>query len=123
MISSLNLFAGERVHLGHRLLGGVDLVLGEGFKYEGGVPKIEVVRRKEDILPPDIRGIIARVSDLDIPGDYVFRFDETREIAEFIEQRLVASQSLPRQILVDGCRLPDQGVCSQGLGPVQVTGL
>ncbi len=70
----------------------VDLVIGEGFKDERQVAKIEVSRGETELLRDRVTGVIAIATDRKISGDYVFRLNESREIADFIEKRFILKQ-------------------------------
>ncbi len=73
--------------LAHRYFPDVDLVVGEGFKTEEGIAKIEVRRNLERSLSSQVDGVVAVATDLEgVSGDYVFCLDAPREIALFIEQ-------------------------------------
>jgi len=67
----------------------VDIVIGEGFKGAVGVPKIEVRRQADQpLLCGQVAGVVAVATDLafpEEPGLALFRLDQGREIAEFIE--------------------------------------
>lgn len=76
-----------------------DMVLGEGFKHEPAIPKIEVARRgvsDEGLLKDLVPGVIAMVTDMDVTGVKVFGFHETAALCDLVEQiffdRLVKSQ-------------------------------
>jgi len=75
--------------LAHRFFADVDLVVGEGFKEERQVAKIEVSRGDCQLLRDQVTGVIAIATDRKISGDYIFRLDESREIADFIEKRFL----------------------------------
>ncbi len=95
--------------LAHRYLGDVDIVIGEGFKHARKVPKIEVRRNKEQDLLSEVHGVIAVATDLDISGNCVFRLDEAKEIAQFIEKRYIsARKKSPERValLIDGKKVP-----------------
>jgi len=80
------------VDLAQRFCADVDIVIGEGFKGAEGVPKIEVRREADQpLLWRQVQGVIAVATDLvlaDDPGCPLFRLDQGREIAEFIEKHL-----------------------------------
>jgi molybdopterin-guanine dinucleotide biosynthesis protein B len=67
----------------------VDLVIGEGFKDERRVAKIEVTRGESDLLRDRVNGVIAVATDRKISGNCIFRLNESREIADFIEKRFL----------------------------------
>jgi len=91
--------------LAHRFFADVDLVIGEGFKDERLVAKIEVSRGDTELLRDRVTGVIAIATDRDISGDYIFRLDESREIADFIEKRFLSDDKRLREqavLLVNG---------------------
>ena len=95
--------------LAHRYFPDCDIVIGEGFKHARKVPKIEVQRNREQNLRGEVHGVIAIATDHDVAGDYVFRLNESREIALFIEKRyLQGSNRRPEKasLLVDGRKIP-----------------
>lgn len=97
------------VTLAHRYFPDADIVIGEGFKHARKVPKIEVVRNKEQNLRQEVHGVMAVVTDQDISGDYVFRLSESLEIAQFIEKRFLGARARRPEIaslLVDGRKIP-----------------
>ena len=97
------------VTLAHRYFPDADIVIGEGFKHARKVPKIEVVRSREQNLRQEVHGVIAVASDFDIAGDYVFRLSESKEIALFIEKRFLQGRGRRPEVaslLVDGRKIP-----------------
>jgi molybdopterin-guanine dinucleotide biosynthesis protein B len=70
----------------------VDIVIGEGFKWVEGVPKIEVKREEEQpLLRDQVPGVVAVVTDLvisDVPDCVRFRLDQANDLADFIEKKL-----------------------------------
>ena len=78
--------------LAHRYFPDVDLVVGEGFKEARHVAKIEVTRGDTELLRDRVTGVVAIATDRSITGDHIFRLDESREIADFIEQRFIGSE-------------------------------
>ncbi len=78
--------------LAHQYFSTVDIVIAEGFKDAAHVAKIEVVRKASaPRLKNQVHGVIAIASDEPISGDYIFRLDESEEIAAFIEKRFLLS--------------------------------
>lgn len=70
---------------------GADIVIAEGFKHADGVPKIEVRRDGESpLLRDQVDGVIAVATDLPLAGGTIFRLDQSREIAGFIEGLFLA---------------------------------
>jgi len=96
--------------LAHRYFPDADIVIGEGFKSARKTPKIEVCRNPEQMLRNEVHGVIAVATDLeDITGDYIFRLDETEEIAQFIEKRYLSGKyrGIERtSLLVNGNKIP-----------------
>jgi len=75
--------------LAHRFFPRVDIVIGEGFKKARQVAKIEVYRGTGPLLRDQVSGVIAIATDQHIGGDYVFRLDESSDLADFIEKRFL----------------------------------
>jgi len=95
-------------HLAHRYFPDMDLVIGEGFKDERQVAKIEVRRGGAKPLRGAVTGVIAVATDQSLEDGPVFGLDMIREITDFIEERLLSDrQSRERAtLLVDGKPLP-----------------
>jgi len=86
--------------LAHRYFFDMDIVVAEGFKHAALVPKIEV-RRGEDapLLRDQVEGVVAVATDLPLAEGLVFHLDQSREIADFIETRLLTGRkSSPARI-------------------------
>ncbi len=97
------------VTLAHRYFADADIVIGEGFKHARKVAKIEVVRSPDQELRSEVHGVIAVATDLDIGCDHVFRLNEAKEIALFLEKRyLFGRDRVPERasLLVDGRKIP-----------------
>jgi molybdopterin-guanine dinucleotide biosynthesis adapter protein len=77
--------------LAHRYFPDVDIVIGEGFKEARQIAKIEVIRDPDQCLRKEVTGVIAVATDRDISSDYVFRMNESAEIAAFIKKRFLTS--------------------------------
>ncbi len=75
--------------LAHRYFPDADIVIGEGFKDARQIAKIEVISNPEQNLRKEVSGVIAVATDSDISFDYVFRLNESAEIAEFIRKRFI----------------------------------
>ncbi len=76
--------------LAYRYFPDVDIVIGEGFKTAKKTAKIEVCRDIDQHLREEVQGVIAVATNLEtVVGDNVFRLDEAREIAVFIEKRFL----------------------------------
>ncbi|NOQ46316.1 MAG: molybdopterin-guanine dinucleotide biosynthesis protein B [Desulfobulbaceae bacterium] len=95
--------------LAHRYFADMDIVVAEGFKQERHIAKIEVSRGDTELLRDQVTGVIAVATDRQISGDYIFRLDESFEIADFIEKRFLneADRTTERTtLLVNGSKVP-----------------
>lgn len=96
--------------LAHRYFPDVDIVIGEGFKTAKKTAKIEVCRNIDQHLRQEVHGVIAVATNLEsVAGDSVFRLDEAREIAAFIEKRLLLPEEEWTEVtslLVNGSKIP-----------------
>ncbi len=106
--------------LAHRYFPDVDIVIGEGFKKARKVAKIEVCRNRDQNLRQEVHGVIAVASDLEgISGDCIFRLDEAKEIAAFIEKRFLSREGGRTEItslLVNGNKVPVKDYIQEVLG-------
>ncbi len=97
------------VSLAHRFFSDMDIVIGEGFKEARQVAKIEVCRDPAKLLRDRVTGVIAIATDCAIAGDHVFRLDESRELADFLEKRFLGERRGSGQdrvlLLVNGNRV------------------
>ncbi len=93
----------------HRYFPDVDIVIAEGFKHAHRIAKVEVNRgEKKELLRDQVNGVIAVATDRRLVGDYVFRLDESSELADFLEKRfLVGEKVVPERVslLVDGKKI------------------
>ncbi len=106
------------IALVHRYFHDYDIVIGEGFKHERKIAKIEVTRGDADLLKDQVNGVIATVSDRNISGDYVFRPDESKEVAEFIIKRFIEDKRGKEEqvlLLVNGKKVPLKGFVQDAL--------
>lgn len=114
----LNLIA-----LVHRFYHDYDIVIGEGFKHERKIAKIEVTRGDTDLLRDRVNGVIATVTDRQLSGDYIFRLDESKEIAEFIVKKYIEGSRAKETmalLLVNGKKVPMKDFVQNALaGTVQ----
>lgn len=106
-----------------RFVHDADIVIGEGFKNERHISKIEVTRAENDYLKDQVNGVIALVADQDVDFDQVFRFDQASDIADFIEQKFL-KDSTPQEaeavLFVNGKKVPMKGFVQDALaGTVQ----
>ncbi|MCL2790307.1 MAG: molybdopterin-guanine dinucleotide biosynthesis protein B [Desulfobulbus sp.] len=79
--------------LANRLFPDADIVLVEGCKH-AEILKIEVRRDgNAPLLRDQVTGVIAVAADPPLTGDNCFSLDQSREIAELIENRLLVSHT------------------------------
>lgn len=82
--------------LAHRYFFDMDIVIAEGFKHAVGVPKIEVRRGTDGpLLRDEVDGVVAVATDRPLADGIVFALDQSREIADFIEGRLLRDRKAP----------------------------
>jgi len=105
--------------LAHRYFPDVDIVIGEGFKTARKTAKIEVFRKNDQQLRQKVHGVIAVATDLEgVAGDYIFRLDEAREIAAFIEKRFLLREGASPEVtslLVNGNKIPIKAYIQEAL--------
>ena len=105
--------------LAHRYFPDVDIVIGEGFKTARKTAKIEVCRNNDQQLRQKVHGVIAVATDLEgVAGDYIFRLDEAREIAAFIEKRFLLHEGASPEVtslLVNGNKIPIKAYIQEAL--------
>jgi len=104
--------------LAHRYFPDVDIVIGEGFKTAKKIPKIEVFRNRDQKLRDEVHGVIAVATDIEgVAGDYIFRLDEAREIALFIEKRYLTRKGSKEvtALLVNGNKIPIKDFIQEAL--------
>lgn len=104
--------------LAHRFFSDADIVIGEGFKTARKIAKIEVFRNPDQKLRDEVHGVIALATDLEgVAGNYVFRLNEAKEIALFIEKRFL-SRTRGREVaalLVNGHKIPIKDFIQEAL--------
>ncbi|EKD37691.1 MAG: molybdopterin-guanine dinucleotide biosynthesis protein B [uncultured bacterium] len=104
--------------LAHRYFPDVDIIVGEGFKTARQVAKIEVFKDLDQRLRDEVSGVIAVATDLPgVVADYVFRLDEAREIALFIEKRFFRQKGEAEvaALLVNGNKVPLKNFVQEAL--------
>ena len=102
----------------HRFFYDVDIVVGEGFKNERHIAKIEVTRKDNDFLKDQVNGVVAVVTDLSLSDTTVFRPDQPNEIAEFIVQQYIEDSDQPETeaiLFVNGKKVPMKGFVQDAL--------
>jgi len=93
----------------HRFFLNYDIVIGEGFKHERHIAKIEVIRDDSDPLKDQVNGVIAVVTDQSISRDYIFRPDESKEVTDFIVKKFIEKKKANEEqvlLLVNGKKIP-----------------
>lgn len=104
--------------LAHRYFPDVDIVIGEGFKTAKKTPKIEVFRNRDQKLREEVQGVIAVATNVEgVVGNYVFRLDEPKEIALFIEKRYLTRKNGKEiaVLLVNGNKIPIKDYIQEAL--------
>ncbi len=105
--------------LAHRYFPDVDIVIGEGFKTERKTAKIEVCRNSDHQLRQRVHGVIAVATDLEgVAGDYIFRLNEAKEIAAFIEKRFLLREDGGAEVaalLLNGNKIPIKNYIQEAL--------
>lgn len=105
--------------LAHRYFPDADIVIAEGFKHARKIAKIEVARDQDQKLRKEVTGVIAVATNVEgVSGDYIFRLNESAEIASFIEKRYI-SESYKRKdvvsLLVNGNKVVMKDFIQQSL--------
>jgi len=93
----------------HRFFLNYDIVIGEGFKHERHISKIEVIRDDSELLKDQVNGVIAVVTDQSISGDYIFKSDESKEVTDFIVKKFIEKKKANEEqalLLVNGKKIP-----------------
>ncbi len=92
----------------HRYFPDVHIVIAEGFKDARQIAKIEVTRGKSELLRDQVSGVIAIATDRRISGDYIFRLDESKELADFLEKRFLKNKKNATEravLMIDGKKI------------------
>ncbi len=94
--------------MSQRFFPDTDLVIGEGFKNAEDVEKIEVSGGSSQRLRDQVSGVIAVITSEDAPGYHVFRPDETKEVAEFLEKRYILKGRIGpyASLVINGKKVP-----------------
>lgn len=102
----------------HRYFNQYDIVIGEGFKHERKIPKIEVTRKGAEPLAAQVHRVIATVTDQALAGEFIFKPDESKEIAEFIIKKFLADTDRYAEralLFVNGRKIPMKGFVQDAL--------
>jgi len=107
----------------HRFYHDVDIVIGEGFKNERHIAKIEVTRGDNELLKDKVNGVVALVTENKISYDNVFRPDQPQNIADFIIQQYIDNDTQAETeaiLFVNGKKVPMKGFVQDALaGTIQ----
>ena len=102
----------------HRFFYDVDIVIGEGFKNERHIAKIEVTRGDSELLKDQVNGVVGTVTDRPISEDNVFRSDQIKELTDFIVQQYLEDANQPETeavLFVNGKKVPMKGFVQDAL--------
>ena len=102
----------------HRFFYDVDIVIGEGFKNERHIAKIEVTRGDSELLKDQVNGVVGTVTDRPISEDNVFRLDQIKELTDFIVQQYLEDANQPEAeavLFVNGKKVPMKGFVQDAL--------
>ncbi|MCL7489788.1 MAG: molybdopterin-guanine dinucleotide biosynthesis protein B [Desulfobulbaceae bacterium] len=107
----------------HRFFHDIDIIIGEGFKNERHISKIEVSREDGELLKDQVNGVVAVVTERNLPGETLFRPDQAVDIAQFIIERYIQDKDQPdvkAVLFVNGKKIPMKGFVQEALaGSVQ----
>lgn len=104
------------VDIAVRFFADCDIVIGEGFKDERHVAKIEVASTAGELLRDQVSGVIAVISDQPVAGENVFRRDQVAELTEFIATRFLAGDQPTETVLyVNNRKVPLKGFVQDAL--------
>lgn len=101
-----------------RFVHDADIVIGEGFKNERHIAKIEVSRGDSEFLKDQVNGVVALVTERDVQFEKVFRPDQALDIADYIEQEYIhASEqhATDAVLFVNGKKVPMKGFVQDAL--------
>ena len=102
--------------LANRYFSDCDIVIGEGFKDERHIAKIEVARDQDNLLRDQVSGVIGVISDQPVAGENIFRPDQAGEVTEFIVSRFLAGDQKTQAILyVNNKKVPMKGFVQDAL--------
>lgn len=93
-----------------------DIIVGEGFKNERHIAKIEVKRGDGEFLRDQVNGVVAVVTDQEISGENIFSPQQDQELAEFIINEFCREPDQPQTLLyVNGKKVPMKGFVQDAL--------
>ena len=104
------------VDIANRFFSDCDIVIGEGFKNERHIAKIEVSREPGDLLRDQVNGVIGIITDQPVTGENVFHPDQTDAVAEFIVNRFLDADRETQTVLyVNNKKVPLKGFVQEAL--------
>ena len=93
-----------------------DIVIGEGFKDERHIAKIEVNRNNSEFLRDQVNGVVALVTDQHVSGENIFTADQDIELADFIIKTFLHGREQTQTVLyVNGKKVPLKGFVQDAL--------
>lgn len=102
--------------LAHRFFTDCDIVIGEGFKDEHHIAKIEVAPNAENLLRDKVGGVIAVVTNQQISGENIFRSDQIDDITDFIVAGFLSAPQETKTVLyVNKIKVPLKGFVQDAL--------
>jgi molybdopterin-guanine dinucleotide biosynthesis protein B len=102
--------------LANRYFSDCDIVIGEGFKDERHIAKIEIAGDQGNLLRDQVSGVIGVISDQPVAGENIFRPDQADEVTEFIVSRFLAGDQKTQAILyVNNKKVPMKGFVQDAL--------
>ena len=104
------------VDIANRFFSDCDIVIGEGFKNERHIAKIEVSRGSGDLLRDKVNGVVAIITDQPVAGENVFRPDQAEAVTDFIVNSYLAADRETQTVLyVNNRRVPLKGFVQDAL--------
>lgn len=104
------------VDIANQFFADSDIVIGEGFKNERHIAKIEVAGGTGELLRDQVSGVIGIITDQQVAGENVFRPDQHDAVAEFIVNKFLAPDRETQTVLyVDNRRVPLKGFVQDAL--------
>lgn len=112
------------IDLVNRYFHDVDIVVGEGFKNERHIAKIEVTGGEGELLRDQVTGVVALVTERTFPdGTRTFRPDQIQEISGWIIEQFVEQESdhdIDAVLFVNGKKVPMKGFVRDALAKTVV---
>jgi molybdopterin-guanine dinucleotide biosynthesis protein B len=105
-------------HIVDRFVHDADIVIGEGFKNERHIAKIEVTTGDSELLKDQVNGVVALVTDRDVEFAKVFLPSQSGDITDFIENEYLLDPERPETetvLFVNGSKVPMKGFVQDAL--------